>query len=186
MMKKLLGLITVLVVGFSSYAQTGAKIEFKEEQKFTQWWLWLILIGVGILPILGVYKQFILGEKFGDKPMSDLALIIFCVFTFGLIAMFGFMRLKTEIDQNEIRMSFFPFVKKRVNWNEIKNAEVVNYGFVGGWGIRLWTKYGTVYNMKGNKGLAIELHNGKKFLIGTQKETELKIIVDKASWHQGL
>lgn len=31
MMKKLLGLITVLVVGFSSYAQTGAKIEFKEE-----------------------------------------------------------------------------------------------------------------------------------------------------------
>ena len=31
MMKKLLGLITVLVVSFSSYAQTGAKIEFKEE-----------------------------------------------------------------------------------------------------------------------------------------------------------
>ncbi|WP_320816099.1 DUF1573 domain-containing protein [Flavobacterium sp.] len=30
-MKKLLGLITVLVVGLSSYAQTGAKIEFKEE-----------------------------------------------------------------------------------------------------------------------------------------------------------
>ena len=30
-MKKLLGLITVLVVSFSSYAQTGAKIEFKEE-----------------------------------------------------------------------------------------------------------------------------------------------------------
>lgn len=30
-MKKLLGLITVLVIGFSSYAQTGAKIEFKEE-----------------------------------------------------------------------------------------------------------------------------------------------------------
>ncbi len=31
MMKKLLGLITVLVISFSSYAQTGAKIEFKEE-----------------------------------------------------------------------------------------------------------------------------------------------------------
>ncbi|WP_264560609.1 DUF1573 domain-containing protein [Flavobacterium sp. N2270] len=30
-MKKLLGLITVLVISFSSYAQTGAKIEFKEE-----------------------------------------------------------------------------------------------------------------------------------------------------------
>ncbi|MGB5385379.1 MAG: phosphoethanolamine transferase domain-containing protein [Eudoraea sp.] len=157
------------------------KIEFKEEQKFTQWWLWLILIGIGLLPIYGIYKQLILGEQFGDNPMSDLGLIIFTVFVFGLIAMFWYMRMITEIDQNEIRMSFFPFVKKRVKWKEIKNAEVVNYGFVGGWGIRLWTKYGTVYNTKGNKGLAIELLNGKKFLIGTQKETELSEIIKKAS-----
>ena len=70
-------------------------------------------------------------------------------------------------------MIFFPFTRIRVEWNEIKNAKVVNYGFVGGWGIRLWTQYGTVYNMKGNKGLAIELKTGKKFLIGTQKEVEL-------------
>ena len=157
------------------------KIEFKEEQKFTQWWLWLILIGIGLLPIYGIYKQLILGEQFGDNPMSDLGLIIFTVFVFGLIAMFWYMRMITEIDQNEIRMSFFPFVKKRVKWKEIKNAEVVNYGFVGGWGIRLCTKYGTVYNIKGNKGLAIELLNGKKFLIGTQKETELSEIIKKAS-----
>ena len=158
------------------------KIEFKEEQKFTQWWLCLILIGIGILPILGIYKQLILGEKFGDTPMSDFGLIIFCVFTFGLIALFLFIRLKTEIDQNEIRMNFFPFLKKRVSWKEIKKVEIVTYGFVGGWGIRLWTKYGTVYTIKGNKGLAIELLNGKKYLIGTQKETELNKIVEKASW----
>ena len=47
--------------------------------------------------------------------MSDFGLIIFGVFIFGLIVMFWFMRLKTEIDQNEIRMNFFPFVKKRIN-----------------------------------------------------------------------
>lgn len=156
-------------------------IVFKETQKFSQWWLWLILIGIGILPILGIYKQLIIGEKFGDKPMSDLGLIIFVVFVFSLIAMFWFVQLKTEIDQNEIRMHFFPLVKKRVNWKEIKNAEIVNYGFVGGWGIRLWTKYGTVYNMKGNKGLAIALTDGKKFLIGTQKPEELTAILEKIS-----
>ena len=65
-------------------------IVFKETQKFSQWWLWLILIGIGILPILGIYKQLIIGEKFGDKPMSDLGLIIFAVFVFSLIAMFWF------------------------------------------------------------------------------------------------
>lgn len=155
------------------------KTEFKEEQKFTQWWLWLILIPVGILPIFGIYKQLILGDKFGDKPMSDLELVIFTLFVFSLIGFFFIMKLKTSIDKNGIQMSFFPFVRKKVNWNEIKNTEVVNYGFVGGWGIRLWTKYGTVYNMKGNKGLAIELNNGKKFLIGTQKETELKKFMEK-------
>jgi len=155
------------------------KIKYKEEQKFTQWWLWLILIGIGIIVILGLYKQLIVGEKLGNNPMSDLGLLITSVFVFGLIAMFWFMRLKTEIDQNEIRMHFFPFIKKRVNWKTIKRAEVVNYGFVGGWGIRLGTKYGTVYNTKGNKGLAIELLNGKKFLIGTQREDELNKILEK-------
>lgn len=162
------------------------KIEFREEQKFTQWWLWLILIGLGILLIFGMFKQLILGEKFGDNPMSDIGLIIFCVFIYGIIALFWFMRLKTEIDQNEIRMNFFPFVKKRINWKEIKNAEIVNYGFVGGWGIRLWTKFGTVYNTKGNIGLAIELTNGKKILIGTQKENELNKIVEKAFGQQSI
>lgn len=155
------------------------KIVFKEEQKFTQWWLWLILIGIGVLPIIGIYKQLIIEEKFGDNPMSDLGLIIFSIFIFGLITLFWFMRLKTIIDQNEIRMSFFPFVKKKVNWKDVKSAEVVNYGFLGGWGIRLGTKYGTVYNIKGNRGLAIELLNGKKFLTGTQKETELREILAK-------
>ena len=154
---------------------------FKETQKFSQWWLWLILLFIGALPILGIYKQLIIGEKFGDKPMSDLGLIIFAVFVFSLIAMFLFVQLKTEIDQNEIRMRFFPLVKKRVSWEEIKNAEIVNYGFVGGWGIRLSTKYGTVYNMKGDKGLAIELLNGKNFLIGTQKPNELTAMLEKIS-----
>ncbi|WP_253187464.1 hypothetical protein [Mangrovimonas sp. DI 80] len=89
------------------------------------------------------------------------------------------MKLTTRINKSGIEMSFFPFVKKTTKWSDIKTAQVINYGFVGGWGIRLWTKYGTVYNMKGNKGLAIELLNGKKFLIGTQKEAELTSLLKK-------
>ena len=155
------------------------KTEFKEEQRFTQWWLWLILVPIGVLPIFGIYKQLILGEKFGDKPMSDLGLIISAMFIFALIGLFFIVKLKTSIDKNGIRMSFVPFTKKEVDWNEIKSKKVVNYGFVGGWGIRLWTKHGAVYNIKGNKGLAIELKSGKKFLIGTQKETELSNLIEK-------
>jgi hypothetical protein len=153
---------------------------FKEKQRFTQWWLWLILIPIGVLPVVGIFQQLILGEEFGDNPMSNFGLILFAVFVFALLGLFLMMRLKTEIDQNEIRMSFIPFVKKRIKWTEIKKAEVVNYGFVGGWGIRLSIEYGTVYNIKGNMGLAIELRNGKRFVIGTQREEELRKIVEEA------
>ncbi len=154
-------------------------IEYKEEQKFIQWWLWLILIPIGFLPILGIYKQLILEEKFGDKPISDLGLVLFSIFIFLLIGLFLIMKLKTTINTNGIQISFFPFTKRKVHWNEIKNIKVVNYGIIGGWGIRLWTNYGIIYNLRGNKGLVIELKDGKKFLIGTQKEAELKNIVKK-------
>ena len=155
------------------------KTEFKEEQKFNQWWLWLILIPMGVLPLIGIYKQLILEEKLGDNPMSDINLLIFSIIMFSLVGLFLIMKLKTSIDKNGINMHFFPFIKKSVDWQQIKNVKVVNYGFVGGWGIRLWTKYGTVYNVKGDKGLEIVLKSGKKFLIGTQKETELSTIIEK-------
>ena len=155
------------------------QIIFKEEQKFSQWWIWLILIGLGFLPLYGLFKQLIIREQFGDRPMSDAGLIFLAVVVFSLIVLFWSMRLRTEIDEDEIRMHFFPFVRKSIKWTEIKNAKTVNYGFVGGWGIRFWTKYGTVYNTKGNKGLAIELKNGKKFLIGTQRESELSRIIER-------
>ncbi len=155
------------------------KRSFTEEQKFTQWWLWIILIGIGVLPIFPVFKQVSNEVEVVSENSFGFAFIIFSVIIYGLIALFLVVKLKTEINQNEIRMSFFPFVKKQVGWSEIKTAEVVNYGFVGGWGIRLGTAYGTVYNIKGNKGLAIELTNGKKFLIGTQKETEMKKMVEE-------
>ena len=150
---------------------------FTEKQKFTQWWLWLLLLGIGMIPTIGIYKQFIIGEEFGSKPMSNVGLILFSVFIYPLIAFFYLLQLKTKITSEEISFTFFPLASKKVNWKDVSGVKIVNYGFVGGWGVRLWTKYGTVYNTKGKIGLAIELKNGKKFLIGTQKETELKNVL---------
>ena len=153
------------------------KTEFKEEQKFTQWWVWLILIGIALIPVYGIYKQIFQGEVFGDKPMSNLGLIAFVIFMLLFLLLFLLFKLTTEINTKEIKIQFFPLVNKVVEWKDVKSAQVLNYGFVGGWGIRLFTKYGTVYNIKGNKGLALELKNGKKLLVGTQKMEELYEIV---------
>mgnify|MGYP000005578996 CR=1 FL=1 len=87
--------------------------------------------------------------------------------------MFQLLHLKTTIDHSKITIYFFPFTKRTLHWSEILRADIIDYGFVFGWGIRLTHKHGTVYNTKGRIGLALQLKNGKKLIIGTQKRTEL-------------
>ena len=107
------------------------KIEFKESQKFTQWWIWLILIGLGVIAIYGVFQQILLDIDFGNKPMPNIGIIIFTLFVFGFIYFNWYMTLITEVTNEGIKMRFVPFVKKEMNWNEVKSIKIVNYGFVG-------------------------------------------------------
>lgn len=152
--------------------------EFSECQKFRQWWIWVILAGIGLVPLYGIYVQLVQGKEFGNEPMPDYMLVLLTFFIFGLLIFFRLVELKTEIDRIGIRMRFRPFLKREYRWDEISSARMVNYGFQGGWGIRIGTKYGTLYNISGNKGLAIELKSGKKFCIGTRKEDELGSVVE--------
>lgn len=152
--------------------------EFREKQKFTQWWLWLLLIISTLIPIYGLINH----NFFDNDYMHDISDPVLIGVTFvmlGIIFLFLLMNLSTEIDHKGIRMKFYPFISKDLAWKDIKTARVFNYGFVGGWGIRSITKFGTVYNIKGNKGLVIELQNGNRFVIGTQKEQELRRFIEK-------
>jgi len=98
----------------------------------------------------------------------------------GICALFFLLNLKTTITKDTIKVQYFPFFKKQFAWTTIAEAELVQYGFVG-YGIRISMKYGTVYNVKGNKGLAIILNNGKKYLIGTQKSDQIEKILKEHS-----
>ena len=136
------------------------------------------MFSIAIVPIYRSYKVFFLEDGFDREFSQNMGLLSYALIHFILIAFFLLVKLRTEIDEKEIRMRFLPLAKKNVNWSEVKAAKVVNYGFVGGWGIRFWTKYGTVYNTKGKMGLAIELTNGKRFVIGTQKPDELRRVLE--------
>ena len=111
--------------------------------------------------------------------MSNTGHVVFLVFTLLFDWWFWSMKLLTKIDIKGVSIKFFPFTQQSIQWEDIKSAEVVNYGFVGGWGVRIGTKYGTVYNTAGNKGLALILKNGKKICIGTQKDEEMKSVVNE-------
>jgi hypothetical protein len=149
-------------------------VSFTEVQRIDQWWLRALLLVV--LAIL-IYPAI----RYMQTTVDKLELFAFCIgllIGLAVIALIWFWKLTTVINNYGIAIKC-PFVNKKVNWEEIEHLEVLNYGFVGGWGIRVATKYGTVYNTSGKIGLAIKLKNGKKFLLGTQKENELKTIVEK-------
>ena len=152
--------------------------EFIESQRFTQWWLWLILVGVALIPTWGMYSQVLMGTPMGNNPTPDWAVVFFCLFTYGMCFLFYFLQLKTTINAKGIHFGFFPLGVNRFHaWQNIDTAAVVHYGFVGGWGIRYGSKYGTVYNIRGAEGLAVVLKNGKKFLIGSQQIKTLTEVI---------
>ena len=145
---------------------------FSEKQKFDQWWIWLIFIGTNSILLFGAYQQLILGESFGDKPMSDTGLILSLILSLGITLLFVMLSLETVITKQSISFNFKPFSRNNILLKNIDSVKLVNYGFVGS-GIRMGTKYGTIYKIKGQTGLAIVLKNGKKYCIGTQKEDEM-------------
>jgi hypothetical protein len=153
--------------------QEMVKTQFNEMQMFTQWWLWTLLSIVGLIPVYGIYKQFIIGDPWGDNPMSNIGLLVFAGLVFGLIYFFTKLTLETEIDNEKIAINFLPLTSKTWYWEDVESWEIIDYGFVGGWGIR-FSRKGTVYNVDGRIGLLITMLDGKKYIIGTQKYKELE------------
>ena len=105
------------------------KILFSERQKFSQWWLWLILIAVNGLFLFGILKQVISGQQFGDKLMSNTGLIL----TDGLILLLTILflnsRLETKIKNDGIYVRYFPFylIYKYYSWDNLTKSFVRQY-----------------------------------------------------------
>jgi hypothetical protein len=137
------------------------KVLFQEEQCFNQWWLWLIIIG-----LFGTVIWPLVAFK---TDIFSWTSIITIVFSLLMMLLFFILKLKTTITEEKISIHYYPFIKREWTWSELKTSNVIDYGFVGGWGITIWTGMGTVYNVRGSKGLHIKTDQ-KEYFIGTQKE----------------
>ncbi|MGB0886275.1 MAG: hypothetical protein ACPGVH_09840 [Chitinophagales bacterium] len=158
------------------------KILFEETQKFKQKWIWILLVGLFIFSITMPFLAFFQNPNFQISKTFITGNILNFIIFIAIFLLFYFLKLSTKITSEAIEMQYFPFIKKNVTWSDIESTEVLDYGFVGGWGIRFGTKYGTVYNVSGSKGLHIKLKNGKHFLIGSQKTEILEKILNE--FHQ--
>ena len=148
--------------------------EFKETQRFTQWWLWLILIGsLGSL----VFTLFM------DPPQTLGGQFVVGILAISLPTLFWQMRLITRITAEGICVRFIPFhfKSKFYSWDTIESAQVRTYDPLseyGGWGIKYgFNGQGKVYNIAGDQGLQLVFKSGEKILIGTQKPMEIQAAV---------
>ena len=151
---------------------------YREEQRMRQWWLWTLLLVIAGGALYTFISQILYGNPVGDHPMPDYGVYLLLIFSYALVFLFLKLKLVTEIDSNGIQMQYIPFLKRSYDWEDIDSTEIVSYGFVG-YGIRYSFKYGTVYNTSGNIGLAVNLKNGKRFIIGTQRADEIEALIEK-------
>ncbi len=167
------------------------QVLFREQQRFKQPWLWL-LVGGSMLFLAGVfawglYSQLILGEPFGDRPISDTALIWTSIFvfaiSFGVIALMLACKLITEVRDDGVFVRYLPFhlryhlisMHDATRWEAVTYRPIMEYG---GWGIR-WTMRGRAYNVYGNRGVRIDFGNGRHLLIGSQRPDELEAAINQ-------
>lgn len=156
---------------------------FEEEQRFNQLWL-ILLVMLSLLVPIGI----IIGAYINDPNSFSILELVIIIISIALTSSFIFLfKLSTRIDETGIHYKFFPFhwKYKIIMWNSIDNVYVRTYDAIseyGGWGLKggvLWKKSkGKAINVSGDIGIQIELKNNKKILIGTQKETEAKNVLN--------
>ena len=164
-----------------------SKVLFKEEQKFTQPFLWMFMIVLAGIWGWMVYRQFVTGKPVGDEPMTLGEILMAGFIPAAILIIFALLKLETEITSDEIHYRFKPFQRKfkTIRKAEIKEWHVQQYKPMrdyGGWGIRLGlAARGTAYNVKGDKGARFILHSGRQFLLGTQQPDAMKAALEKMS-----
>ncbi|PRP67198.1 hypothetical protein [Nonlabens agnitus] len=146
-----------------------SNVLFKEEQRFDQWWLKLLIVCIMLVIAVSAFVE--IGQS--SDMIVTTATALSCLLGIVLMGSIFYMKLTTTITDEKIHIRYFPFLNREWKWSDIQTAKVIDYGFVGGWGIRIWTGMGTVYNVKGSKGLHFKT-DSKEYVIGTQKEEELR------------
>lgn len=150
---------------------------FTEQQRFNQWWLWLLLACISGVFLFGLYWQVVLGKHYGNHPMSNTGLYLTNALVLLLLLFFRILKLETQITKEGLDVRFYPlhFNTRHYSWADIKDVTVRAYspiGEYGGWGLRTGSG-GGAFNVSGDQGIQLVFKNGRRLLIGTNKPEEV-------------
>jgi len=157
-------------------------VTFEEEQRFRQWWLWLLVAIPVLLTWAGFGWQIVLGRTFGDRPAPDWVIVpTWLAFGIALPVWLWSLCLVTRVDGDGLHVRFRLLgAGRRFGFDEIAGVESIRCRPLrdfGGWGVRWAGRRGRAYSVSGNRGVAVDLQDGGRWVIGSQRPDELAAAV---------
>jgi hypothetical protein len=150
---------------------------FREEQKFRQVWMWLLVAGLVILSWYGFLRQIAFGKPFGPNPAPDWGLwLVWAIFGVGLPLFILSIKLVVEVKPSGLRVRYFPISSRFFPFSEIREYRSVRFRPLwdfGGWGIRYSSEKGWAYLVNGNQGVELVLRSGKRMTVGSANPAAL-------------
>jgi hypothetical protein len=155
---------------------------FREEQRFAAWLNLLVYLSMGLAVLLTIFA---LKKEYTEKgPLGTQELLLTVIAGIGvpiaIAALFLFLKLITEVRSDGVYVRFLPF---HIHFKRFASEDLSEYYAreykpiieYGGWGIRYGLSgNGKAYNVSGNKGVQLVFKNGRRLLIGSQRDEELE------------
>jgi hypothetical protein len=165
-----------------------AAVVFREEQYFD----WRVYALIAVLEVLAgialvwlIPRWDFVAALLAHKWSIEFSLAAALGLSVPMALAVLLLQMTTEVTPTEVRVWFgwVPIYRRVVSIPEIRRYHVVQYRPIadyGGWGIRAGRDGERVLNARGNRGVRLELSDGTRLLIGSQRPEELAETIESA------
>ena len=162
-------------------------IVFREEQNF-DWRVYALLGAVEALvwaAVLWCHQNAPRVAGMAHFESIELGVGIAVGLMLPVVLIVGVLRMTTEVTPTDVRVWFgwIPTYRRMVPIGTIVRLEVVSYrplADYGGWGVRTGRDGERVLNACGNRGVRLDLTDGSRLLIGSQRPEALALALERA------
>jgi len=153
-----------------------AAVVFREEQYF-DWRVYTLIALVGLATGLGLVRGRVWSLEVALGLLIGLALLMFVIVFL--------LHMTTEVGPSDLRVWFgwAPTSPRIVPIGTVRSIEVVTYRPIadyGFWGIRSGRDGERAYTARGNRAVRLELTDGTKLLIGSQRPEALASVLERS------
>jgi len=143
---------------------------FREDRRFTSRTLGkaLLVVVVG-LAAWGILEGYVRGWAL----VGPVVLVL-------ISWLFYKLELTVMVMGSELVIRFPPLTNRVIRLAKVRACEARTYRPIreyGGWGVRCGRKGDRAYNVRGNRGVQVELSSGESILIGSQRADELASVI---------